>query len=181
MASSSLEPSMYTVKAIMILDNDGERILSKYYDQTWPSAKEQKEFEKNVFQKTQRANAEIVMFEGVTCVYRSNVDLFFYVIGSANENELILVNVLSGLYDSISQLLRKNVEKAALLDNLDGIMLIVDEIVDQGIVLESDPNTITQRTAMKLDDIPLSEQSVAQVGKHVLQTAKDQLKWSLLR
>ncbi|XP_065838658.1 coatomer subunit zeta-1-like isoform X14 [Oscarella lobularis] len=75
----------------------------------------------------------------------------------------------------------KNVEKAALLDNLDGIMLIEDKIVDQGIVLESDPNTITQRTAMKLDDIPLSEQSVAQVGKHVLQTAKDQLKWSLLR
>lgn len=28
------------------------------------------------------------MFEGLTCVYRSSVDLFFYVIGSANENEV---------------------------------------------------------------------------------------------
>ena len=28
------------------------------------------------------------MFEGLTCVYRSNVDLFFYVIGSSAENEV---------------------------------------------------------------------------------------------
>jgi len=28
------------------------------------------------------------MHEGVTAVYRSNVDLFFYVLGSQNENEV---------------------------------------------------------------------------------------------
>lgn len=33
-------------------------------------------------------SAEIVMFEGMTCVYRSNVDLFFYVVGSSQENEV---------------------------------------------------------------------------------------------
>jgi len=32
--------------------------------------------------------AEIIMLEGLTCVYRSNVDLFFYVVGSAQENEV---------------------------------------------------------------------------------------------
>ncbi|XP_062519353.1 coatomer subunit zeta-1-like [Corticium candelabrum] len=181
MDTATVEPSMYTVKAIMILDNDGDRILAKYYDDTWPSTKEQKEFEKNLFQKTHRANAEIVMFEGVTCVYRSNVDLFFYVIGSSFENELLLVSVLSAFYDSVSQMLRKNVEKSALFDNLDGAMLILDEIVDRGIILESDSTTVSQRVAMKMDDVPLSEQSVTQVGKHVLQTARDQLKWSLLK
>jgi hypothetical protein len=29
------------------------------------------------------------MFEGLTCVYRSNIDLYFYVIGSSSENEVI--------------------------------------------------------------------------------------------
>lgn len=33
-------------------------------------------------------SAEIIMFEGLTCVYRSNVDLFFYVVGSSQENEV---------------------------------------------------------------------------------------------
>ena len=28
------------------------------------------------------------MHEGVTAVYRSNVDLFFYVLGAQNENEV---------------------------------------------------------------------------------------------
>ena len=65
------------------------------------------------------------MLDGVTAVYRSNVDLFFYVIGAQTENEvnlyllnflatnthvimlqLLLLNVLSGLYDTLSQVLK---------------------------------------------------------------------------
>ena len=37
-----------------------------------------------------RHAAEIVMLDGVTAVYRSNVDLFFYVIGAQTENEVTL-------------------------------------------------------------------------------------------
>ncbi|XP_020626167.1 coatomer subunit zeta-1-like [Orbicella faveolata] len=177
MDTAVLEASLYTVKAIAILDNDGERVVAKYYDDTYPTTKEQKEFEKNLFSKTHRANAEIIMLDGLTCVYRSNVDLFFYVMGSSNENELILVSVLNAFYDAISQMLRKNVEKRALMDNLDGVMSIVDEIVDGGVILESDASSIMQRVAIKTDDVPITEQTVAQV----LQTAKDQLKWSLLK
>jgi len=171
------EPSLYTVKAILILDNDGNRIISKYYDDSFTTTKEQKAFEKNLFNKTHRANAEIIMFEGMTCVYRSNVDLFFYVVGSSQENELILVSVLNCLYDAISQMLKKNVEKRALLDNLDGAFLALDEICDNGIILESDPHTIASRVSIRGEDIPLGEQTVAQV----LQSAKEQIKWSLLK
>ena len=85
----SQEPSLYVVKGIAILDNDGKRILAKYYDtKMFPTAKEQRAFEKNMFNKTHRASVEIVMLENTTCVYRSYVDLFFYVIGSNNENEV---------------------------------------------------------------------------------------------
>ena len=74
-----------------ILDNDGNRILAKYYDKNvFPTSKEQKTFEKNLFNKTHRANAEIIMLDGLTCVYRSNVDLFFYVMGSSHENEVCM-------------------------------------------------------------------------------------------
>lgn len=83
------EPTLYTVKGMAILDNDGNRILAKYYDKNvFPTSKEQKTFEKNLFSKTHRANAEIIMLDGLTCVYRSNVDLFFYVMGSSQENEV---------------------------------------------------------------------------------------------
>ena len=39
------------------------------------------------------------MLDGLTCVYRSNVDLFFYVMGSSNENEVSLSNVSALLTD----------------------------------------------------------------------------------
>uniref|UniRef100_A0A336MP29 Coatomer subunit zeta n=1 Tax=Culicoides sonorensis TaxID=179676 RepID=A0A336MP29_CULSO len=172
------EPSLYTVKGMCILDNDGNRILAKYYDKTiFPTIKEQKAYEKNLFNKTHRANAEIIMLDGLTVVYKSNVDLFFYVMGSTQENELILLSVLNCLFDSISLILKKNVEKRALLDNLDIVMLAFDEICHEGIILDADPSSVAKRVDLRNDDIPIGEQTVAQV----LQSAREQLKWSLLK
>ena len=47
------------------------------------------------------------------------MDLFFYVFGDSRENELMLLSVLNALYDSISMILRKNVEKRAIFENMD--------------------------------------------------------------
>ena len=99
------------------------------------------------------------------------------------------------LYESMSHILKKNVEKKSLLDNLDIVILALDEICDGGyvfiwariwgwfdcllfrILLESDPNSVVQKVVVKMDDISFNEQTVAQV----LQSAREQLKWSLLR
>ncbi|KAI5609131.1 coatomer subunit zeta-1 [Silurus asotus] len=156
------EPSLYTVKAVLIMDNDGERLYAKYYDDTYPTVKEQKAFEKNIFNKTHRTDSEIALLEGLTVVYKSNIDLYFYVIGSSHENELMLMAVLNCLFDSLSQMLRKNVEKRALLENMEGLFLAVDEIVDGGVILESDPQQVVHRVALRGDDVPLTEQTVTQ-------------------
>ena len=84
----------------------------------------------------------------------------------SQENELILMTVLNCVYDSISQILRKNVEKKALFQNLDIVMLAIDEICDRGVILEADPNAVVSRVALRTDDIPLGEQTVAQVHKN---------------
>nr|BAG58302.1 unnamed protein product [Homo sapiens] len=90
---------------------------------------------------------------------------------------LMLMAVLNCLFDSLSQMLRKNVEKRALLENMEGLFLAVDEIVDGGVILESDPQQVVHRVALRGEDVPLTEQTVSQV----LQSAKEQIKWSLLR
>ncbi|EGD81145.1 zeta-coat protein [Salpingoeca rosetta] len=155
--------SLYTVKGILILDNDGNRVLSKYYDDSMPTVKEQRAFEKKLFQKTNQSSAEIVMFEGITCVFRSNIDLIFYVFGSSQENELLLATVLNTLYDAISIVVRENIEKTTVLDHLDAVMLITDEIVDGGIVLEADPETLAvNATISSRDEGPITEQTLAQ-------------------
>jgi coatomer subunit zeta len=55
--------SLYSIKAILILDQDGKRILGKYYDkQLFQQEKEQSTFEKNLFQKTHKANGFVFNF-----------------------------------------------------------------------------------------------------------------------
>ncbi|XP_018647956.1 putative zeta-coat protein [Schistosoma mansoni] len=159
-----LEPSLYSINSILILDSEGKRILAKYYDSSFPSVKLQLEFESKLFKKTSKTNgAEITLLDGATCVYRNVGDLYFYVVGDANENELLLVSALQCLYDSVSQALKRSVEKKTLMDNLDLIFLIVDELCHNGILLESDATALMSRVGARTDDIPLGEQTVAQV------------------
>ena len=56
----------------------------------------------------------------------------FYTVVCVLFEQLILASVLNAFYDSISHILRKNVEKRALLDNMDAIFLAADEICDGG-------------------------------------------------
>ncbi|XP_068274800.1 coatomer subunit zeta-2 isoform X2 [Nyctibius grandis] len=146
------EPSLYTVKALLILDSLGQRLLAKYYDSTFPTAAAQAAFEQSIFSKTQRAGGEIACLEGLTVVYRSSVDLFFYVVGGCQENELMLSAVLACLLDALGHLLRKEVEKRWLLDNMEGTFLVVDEIVDRGVILESDPQQVIQRLGLRVPE-----------------------------
>ncbi len=46
--------------------------------------------------------------------------------------QLLLASVLNSYYDAVSMILRENVEKARLFENMDSVMLITDEIVDGG-------------------------------------------------
>ncbi|XP_066111580.1 coatomer subunit zeta-2 isoform X1 [Saccopteryx bilineata] len=162
------EPSLYTIKAVFILDHDGHRLLAKYYDDTFPSTKEQMAFEKNVFNKTSRTDSEIAFFGGMTIVYKSSIDLFLYVVGASHENELMLMSVLTCLFEALNHVLRKNVERRWLLENMDGAFLVLDEIVDGGVILESDPQQVIQKVNFRADDGGLTEQSVAQVSLHRL-------------
>nr|VZI06060.1 unnamed protein product [Spirometra erinaceieuropaei] len=113
------EPTLYAIKAILILDSDGKRILAK----------------------------------------------------------LILMSALTCLHDSISHILRGNIEKKPLMDNLDLVFLAVDELCDGGIIMECDSTALASRVGFKSEDMSISEQTMSQA----LQAAKEQIKMSLLR
>ena len=47
-----------TIKALLVLDSEGARIVSKYYTAEWPSLQQQLALEKQLFQKTRSARSE---------------------------------------------------------------------------------------------------------------------------
>lgn len=174
------------VKAMLILDSEGKRIAVKYYAQDWSTVANQAAFEKNLWNKTRATNArgeaEIVMFDDYIAVYKALGDLTFYVAGSQQENELILYTVLQALYESVSVLLRQQVEKKTVLENLDLVLLAIDELCDGGVVLETEPAVIASRATMRgVDGESAGGAPEQQTFSKALASAKEHLARSLLK
>ncbi|CAN6217062.1 unnamed protein product, partial [Urochloa humidicola] len=153
-----------SVKNILLLDSEGKRVAVKYFSDDWLTNASKLAYEKSVFTKTLKTNArteaEITLFDGYIVVYKFVHDLHFFVTAGDDENELILASVLQGFYDSVGLLLRGDVEKRTALENLDLILLCIDEIIDGGIVLETDANAIAGKVATNAVDgsVPFAEQ-----------------------
>ena len=101
--------------------------------------------------------------------------MYFYVLGSYDENELILLSALNGLYECLGKLLRGQLDRRTLLENLDFVLLTLDELSDDGILLEADPAILAQRVSMRnTDDIPIADQTLSEAMR-TLKTKANEL------
>ena len=153
---------------VLLLDSDGKRVAVRYYDSAMKTTAAQMKFEKEVFSKTSRNNArgeaEIALLDNHIVVYKFCADLHFFVTAKVDENEIIVATVLNAFFDAVSLLLRGVVEKRAALENLDLVLLTIDELIDGGIILETDPSNIANRVQMRgvEGSQPITEMSTSQ-------------------
>ena len=80
---------------------------------------------------------DIILYDGRLAVYKHSLDLIFYLIANQDENELMVSAALSAFSDAVHMLLRNQVEKRAVLENLDLVLLCLDETIDEGYVTHS--------------------------------------------
>lgn len=147
--------SLYSVQAILILDNTGSRIHAKYYQSphvaedkrkgSLMSVKRQKEFEKQLFQKTHKQDSDILIFEDHLVFYKEYMDVTLYLLGSMDENEIVLQQAFAAFKDSLDLILNSGIDKKNIQEHYDMVLLAIDETVDNGIILETDPATIASR------------------------------------
>ncbi|KAJ3537873.1 hypothetical protein NM688_g6605 [Phlebia brevispora] len=164
--------SLYTVSAFVIIDTDGHRVLAKYYHPSGdpnPSSKklttlkDQRAFEKGLWQKTKKAGGEIILFDGFLAVYKHSLDLICYIIGDQSANELMLLSALVSFSDAANLLLRNQLEKRSVLENLDLVLLCLDETIDDGVIVETDSTAIASRVSRPKADtteIVINEQTL---------------------
>ena len=119
------------VNALVIHDAEGDRLFAKYYDGR--NKAQQKDFEATLHKKTKnmpaKSEAEVLLLEPEVIVFKSGSDCRFYIVGPGEENELVLLSVLDAVYDSVYALMKGQVDKRTMLDNLELILLTIDEIV----------------------------------------------------
>lgn len=117
--------SLFSVNAILIMaTDDSSRILAKYYSaphppagttanstnypgaNPYPNLKDQKAFEKGLLEKTAKQTSDIILYDNRVVVFKMESDVMLYVVGGADENEILLFNVVLALRDSLSILLK---------------------------------------------------------------------------
>lgn len=108
-------------------------------------------FEQAIINKTNAATSEldVIVLEHSLVVYRNAVDFQVYAVAPKFENEVILASVLQALYGALTTLTNGLMEKHILLEHFDECVLIFDELIDDGFILETDPEIICNRVSMQ--------------------------------
>ncbi|TQV97227.1 hypothetical protein V2A60_000149 [Cordyceps javanica] len=178
--------TLFSVQAVLVLSTeDGSRIFAKYFTpphapttggsaNPYSDTKSQKTFEKGLIEKTAKQTGDIILYDNRIVLYKLESDVMIYLVGAADENEVLLYNTLLAFRDSLHLLFKQSVDKRTIVENYDLVSLAIDEIVDDGIILETDPTIVVQRVSraptqdLQVGRIDLSEQGVnnlAQLGK----------------
>lgn len=170
-----------TIRAIILLDTNGKRALAKYFDDKI----KHEHFEKQIYSrsKSREARDDVLLVDGYLIVHRRVANYYVYIVGGRNENPLILDKFICCLVEVLATLLTNDVadvysaekEYLTIFDAMDQVILALDELCDNGIILETDPNLILQRVCLR-DGVV--EQSMARV---LQQAATGQLKFPWIR
>lgn len=231
--------SLFSVNAVLIMStDDSSRIFAKYYSpphlpagatanstdypgaNPYPNVKDQKSFEKGLMEKTSKQTSDIILYDNRIVVFKTEGDVMIYVVGGAEENEVLLYNVVVSLRDALNILLRydatlfysqlacsgqlavlsrlqaltciflspsrASTDKRTIVENYDLVTLAIDEIVDDGIILETDPVLIASRVskppaqdAPNMKNIDLSEQGLLNAWEFGKRRLAEQLRQGL--
>ena len=72
----------------------------------YPTVKEQKAFEKGLMDKTNKQSNDVILYDNRVVVFKVESDVMLYVVGGADENEILLYNVVLSLRDTLGLLFK---------------------------------------------------------------------------
>lgn len=117
--------SLFSVNAVLVMSSDdGSRIFAKYYNaphppagaapnstdypgaNPYPTVKEQRAFEKGLLEKTNKSSNDVILYDNRIVVFKMESDVMLYVVGSGDENEVLLYNVVLSLRDALAILFK---------------------------------------------------------------------------
>lgn len=126
--------------------------MARYFNvQKFPSTKEQITFERFVHEKTVKCpNGEVLAVKASSVIYRFFSDLLVYFVVAPHENELLVATAADAFCDVLHERHAALLDKKAFLSAYDEAVVLLDEIVDGGVIVEVDVGVLQRRIeAMK--------------------------------
>ena len=92
---------------------------------------------------------DIMTVENYVAIFRCYVDMSIYILGEKDDNEIILAMVLDTVHECFDKVFKHSIERKSLINNMTAVILVIDELIDQGIVMATDSQTILKRINIK--------------------------------
>ena len=92
---------------------------------------------------------DIMTVENYVAIFRVYVDMTIYILGDKYDNELILASVLDCVHECFDKVFKHSIERKSLMNNMTAVILVIDELVDLGILMTTDSQIILKRINIK--------------------------------
>ena len=154
------------IKFVIIVDNKGKNIYSRYYSVEFENKEYQKEFEKNICLSTKNLNIakdEIDIFALnnyiIVCKLSGEVNIFFG--ADDNENEVLLSNLYDVFESVLFDLILNSLTKEKLMKSYEEVVIAIDEMINEGVAMNTNHESIGDFIKLKENNSTIghSEQS----------------------
>ena len=139
------------INFIIFLDNDGNRLYSKYYDKISNTKEFEIKLSKFVINNNiQRNDVDIFIFDNYTIVSKISPEIAIFIGSDENTNECLLVNFYDTLEYCLFNIIENSLTKEKLLKNYDKIVVLIDELINDGLIMNVNVDNIDK--IIKLED-----------------------------
>ena len=129
------------IKFIIILDNSGKIIYSKYYIDK--NIEKQREFERQLCFQVKNLNIipdelDIFSFEDFNIFVKMIGEVTYFIGINEEDNECLGYNFCKIFESCLSIILGDNFQRTKIFSNLGRIMILIDEMVYNGVIVNTD-------------------------------------------
>ncbi len=96
-------------------------------------------------------------------VCKINKDVAIFIGADQDDNECILANVLDIMEECLENITKNNLTKKSVMENYQQLALLIDEMVDEGVIINTDSESIENRVFMR-DSKTVNEASTSSSG-----------------
>ena len=133
------------IRFIIILDNNGKIIYSRYYIDK--NEDKQREFERQLSFQVKNLNIipgeiDIFPYEDYNIFIKMIGEVAYFIGINEDDNEVLGYNFCKIFESGLSDILRDNFERTKIFNSLEKIMILIDEMVYNGVVVNTDQESI---------------------------------------
>lgn len=147
------------IQFVLLFDNNGKRIYTKYYTNKFGidylnDISSQKEFEKKLCITAQNFNVtknevDIFTINEFTIIAKITNEVAIFIGASENENECLVANFYSIFESVLLNMVNDVLSKAKLMEIYEQLAILIDEMITEGVIMNTNGTSLESAIYLK--------------------------------